>query len=284
LNKRIRFLIFALVLLLVVGYFASLLPREEGPRGDALTISVLDVGQGDSVFIELPGGETVLIDAGEGKYADGIISYINSAGYSTLNYVVATHPHADHIGGMAKVLRAFDVVNVYMPKLSHTTVTFEKLLDTIEQKGLTIKTAKAGVVCFESEELRVEFIAPVADSYKNLNNSSAVMLLSYGGRRFVFMGDAETEAERDIMDNTSNLNVDWIKLGHHGSGTSSGDEFLRWLSPSFAVISVGKGNDYHHPAKNTLKKLRDQGIQIWRTDEDGAVVFSCDGYEIFSPD
>ncbi|MCL2434261.1 MAG: MBL fold metallo-hydrolase [Clostridia bacterium] len=246
----------------------------------ALIITVLDVGQGDSIFIVLPSRETLLIDAGESRYADGIIKHIKDAGFTTLNYVVATHPHADHIGGMAKVVEAFDVKNIYMPNVSHTTVSFEKLLDAIDAKDLTIKTAKARNVLLSNDYIQIEFIAPISDEYKNLNNYSAVLLITFNNKRFLLMGDAEVESEAEILQNYSDIKADWIKIGHHGSVTATSDDFINAVNPSFAAICVGKGNNYKHPSELILERLANLNCGVWRTDENGAVTFQSDGYTI----
>ena len=245
-----------------------------------LKISYLDVGQGDSIFIILPNGETVLIDAGEKKNSSDIIQYIHDSGKNALDYVIATHPHADHIGGMAEVLKAFDTKNVYMPKVEHTTVTFENLLDTIEGKGLIIQTAKAGETLFDFGNMKAEFIAPGKDSYSNLNNYSAVFMLTYNNRHFLFMGDAEQEVEMEILASSYNITADVLKVGHHGSHTSSIRRFVEAVNPSVAVISSGKNNSYGHPAHDTIIMLNEFNINIWRTDESGIAVVVCDGENI----
>jgi len=245
-------------------------PVEE--EKSALQITYLDVGQGDCTFIKLPNGETMLIDAGNQRDGQRIIQYIQSQDAAALDYVISTHPHADHIGGMAEVIRAFDVKNVYMPKQSHTSETFENLLDTIAEKDLTIQTAKAGKVLFDEGSLKAEFLAPVGEGYYNLNNYSAVLKLAYNDKYFLFMGDAEQEVENELLESGQDLSADVLKVGHHGSDTSSGKGFLEAVRPSFAVISVGTGNSYGHPDAVTLSALQELGADIWRTDEKGTVV------------
>lgn len=242
-----------------------------------LAVHFLDVGQGDSEFIELPDGKTMLIDAGESEYGDTIVNYIKGLGYKKIDYLVATHPHADHIGGMAKVVQSFSIGSVYMPNATTTTQTYSSLLTAIKSAGLTITTAKAGVNMFNSNGLTVDIIAPVGTSYDDLNNCSAVIKLSYKNNSFLFMGDAEELSENQI---TANVNADVLKVGHHGSSSSTGLAFLSKVSPKYAVISVGAGNDYGHPAQTTLDKLSGIGAIIYRTDKDGTVVFKSDGTNI----
>lgn len=249
------------------------------PEGD-LQISYLDVGQGDCSFLLLPDGTTILIDAGNPENGQEIIQYIQDTGTDTLDYVIATHPHADHIGGMAEVIRAFEVKNVYMPKKSHTSETFENLLNTIEEKGLTIRTAGSGKVLFDDGTLKAEFLAPIGDSYANLNNASAVLMLTYRSNRFLFMGDAEGEVEEKILEGGADISADVLKVGHHGSDTSSTRSFLEAVNPSVGVISVGENNSYGHPDPLTLDTLEDLGVKIWRTDEKGTIVVTSDGETI----
>ena len=249
------------------------------PEGD-LQISYLDVGQGDASFLLLPDGKTILIDAGNPENGQEIIQYIQDTGTDTLDYVIATHPHADHIGGMAEVIQAFDVKNVYMPKKSHTSETFETLLDTIEEKGLAIETARSGKVLIDEGDLKAEFLAPIGDSYADLNNASAVLMLTYRNNRFLFMGDAEGEVEEKILERGYDVSADVLKVGHHGSDTSSTRPFLEAVHPSVGIISVGEGNSYDHPDPLTLDTLEDLGVEVWRTDEKGTIVVTSDGDHI----
>lgn len=245
----------------------------------SLTISYLDVGQGDCSFIVLPNGENILIDAGNQSDGESIIEYIRESGITTLDYVVATHPHADHIGSMAQVISAFEVEKVYMPKKAHTSKTFEDLLDTVKEKGLSITSAKEGAVLFDYGNLKAEFLAPNADSYENLNNYSAVLLLTYGDRRFLFMGDAEAESEAEILARNIDVSADLLKVGHHGSATSSTESFISAVNPSHAVISVGENNSYGHPDPAVLLILQNTAT-VWRTDERGTIIATCDSENI----
>ncbi len=241
----------------------------------SLRVSFIDVGQGDSEFIELPNGETLLIDAGTNETGADVVNYIESLGYSSIDYVVGTHPHEDHIGGLDDVIRTFDVESVYMPKVTADTKTFEDVLDAVAEKGLSINTAKAGVSIVDGEDLSVKMLAPVLDEYDNTNDYSAVIKVVYGDTSFLFTGDAEEYAESLI---TGDVSADVLKVGHHGSSTSTGEAFLERVSPSYAVISCGLGNSYGHPHTETIEKLG--GIPVFRTDEMGTVVAESDGTEI----
>ena len=241
----------------------------------SLRVSFIDVGQGDSEFIELPNGETLLIDAGTNETGADVVSYISSLGYTSIDYVVGTHPHEDHIGGLDDVIRTFDIGSVYMPKVTADTKTFEDVLDAVDEKGLTINTAKAGVTLVDGDGLSVKMLAPVLDEYDNTNDYSAVIRIVYDDTSFIFMGDAEQYAE-DLI--TGDVDSDVLKVGHHGSSTSTGEAFLQRVSPSYAVISCGLGNSYGHPHTETIEKLG--GIPVFRTDEMGTIVATSDGSEI----
>ena len=243
---------------------------------DELVAHFIDVGQGDASFIELPNGDTMLIDAGISSSGDDIIEYIEDLGYSDIDYVVATHPHADHIGGMAEVIDAFEIGSIYMPKAVSTSKTYENLLETIQDKGLSIHTGRAGVEVLNTDDLTILMFAPVQEEYSNLNNYSIVLKITYGDTSFLYTGDAE-----DSLDEiTGDIEADVLKVGHHGSDTSTTSDFLARVNPSYAVISVGEGNSYGHPALSTIELLEGYTSNIYRTDLNGTVVISSDGVNI----
>ena len=245
--------------------------------GAALEVHFIDVGQGDAIFIELPDDETMLIDAGNAENGSQIVNYIKKQGHNTIDYLIATHPHADHIGGMEYVVNNLNIKSVYMPKVQTTTQTYQDLLLAIKNRGLNIKTAKSGVNIIKAGNLAVDIIAPNNDYYDELNNYSAVIKLSYGTNTFLFMGDAQVELENEI---TTDIKADVLKVGHHGSDTSTGKAFLNKVAPKYAVISVGADNDYGHPEETTLDKLKAINAIIYRTDKDGTVVFTSNGTKI----
>lgn len=246
-------------------------------NGDMLVAHFIDVGQGDANFIELPNGETMLIDAGIQSSGDDIIEYIENLGYTDIDYVVSTHPHADHIGGMALVIEAFNVENIYMPKAVSTSKTYENLLETIQNRGLSIKTGRAGVEILNTDDLNIILLAPTKESYTNLNNYSIVLKITYGDVSFVYTGDAEEESLEEI---TGNLKADVLKVGHHGSNTSTTKSFLEQVKPEYAIISVGAKNSYGHPNSSTLELLEEYTNNIYRTDINGTVIIRSDGVNI----
>lgn len=257
----------------------DLITDDSGTKysGNVLSVHFLDVGQGDSTFIEMPDSRTMLIDAGENMHGESIINYITARGCNKIDYLVATHPHSDHIGSMAYIVRSIDIGEIYMPKVSTNTKTFENLLEAISDKGLKIKTAEAGVSIIDEDDFDVDILGPVKIYKSDLNNCSAVIKMTYGDTSYLFLADAEVKELNQIEDD---LFADVLKVGHHGSSTSSTPELLARITPQIAVISVGENNDYGHPHKETLKYLGAIGAEIYRTDEDGTITVSSNGSEI----
>ena len=280
--KKIRIVLLICLCLLVVGCANPFVESDDKTSvstfsGDTLRVNYIDVGQGDSIFIQLPNKETMLIDAGEAYEVDNVINYLNNLGIKKIDYVVGTHPHTDHIGGLEEVINTFDVGSIYMPKVSSNSKTFEDLLTTISNKGLKVKTAKSGVVVLSEDNLKLEFIAPNSDNYSNLNNYSAVLKLTYLDNTFLFMGDAETLSEDEI---TSDVDADVIKVGHHGSDSSSSVEFVKKVSPEYAIIMVGEDNSYNHPYQSIIDRYESVGAKVLRTDLDGNIVCDSDGVDV----
>lgn len=251
--------------------------QQEAAADAALEVHFIDVGQADCALL-VADGHYMVIDGGNNDDADAIVSYLKNQGVKTLDAVVGTHPHEDHIGSLDAIINSFDVEAVYMPKIMHTSQTFEDVLDAIANKGLKIKAPNPGdTISFHG--LPVEFLGPQQE-YGDFNNNSIVLKVTAGERSFLFTGDAEETAEKDILDAGYDLQADVLKVGHHGSSTSTSDAFLQAVSPQYAVISVGTGNKYGHPEKVTLDKLQNIGAEIHRTDMEGTVVCSTDGQNI----
>ena len=252
-----------------------------GSASGTLEVYFFDVGQGDSELIRLPGGENILIDAGTSSTEDELVGELRSLGAETLDLVVATHPHADHIGGMAAVIDAFDVRQVVMPRVSEsdtpTTKTYENLLQSIADKGLTITPAEPGDELLSSGGAVLTVLAPNGKDYGDLNNYSVVLRLTYGEDSFLFTGDAEEESEEEMLSLDWPLTATVLKCGHHGSETSTSPAFLDAVSPQYAVISCGVDNDYGHPDAVTLEKLEAAGAEVFRTDLQGTILASTDG-------
>lgn len=241
-----------------------------------LTVHFIDVGQGDCTFIELPDGSCVLIDAGERNASDDVISYIRSLGYSTIDYVIATHPHADHIGGLIDVLGEFEVGELWAPAVSASTNTFFDFLEAVEDAGLSINVALQGDVIVSSDEwgYSLEVLGPDDDiSGDDLNDYSLILLLTYGDNTVLLAGDAPYEETLQDVDG----HVDVLKVAHHGSYTGTNQSLSELLSPSIAVISYGEGNSYGHPHQVTLDALESVGATIYGTAVNGNVVVTLDG-------
>jgi len=245
-----------------------------------MRVHFIDVGQADSTFIELGNGQTMLIDAGLG--GDDVVKYIRELQYSDIDFVVATHPHDDHIGGMATVLDSFDIGKMYMPRQEHTISAFTNMLDVIENKEIELHEAKAGVNITTSGIIKIDILAPFAESYSNLNNCSAVVKLTYGETVMLFTGDAEQVIETQLLN--SDIDADVLKVGHHGAGSSSAPSFIKAVSPEIAVISCGRDNSYGHPDYETLAILNEVGADIYRTDEQGTIQVTADQHKKITVD
>ncbi|MCM3291812.1 MBL fold metallo-hydrolase [Paenibacillus sp. MER 180] len=247
--------------------------------GSTLQVYYLDVGQGDSTLIKTPKGQHVLIDGGQNGQGENVVSYLKQYGVKELDAVIATHPDADHIGGLDTVIDAIPVKSVYAPRVSHTTKTYKDFLMAVKNRGLKIKAAKAGLE-LPLDGVAAEFLAPVGDYGKDLNAWSAVLKVTYKNTSFIFSGDAEKKSETDMVNSGANLKADVYKVGHHGSDTSTSAEFLKAIHPTYAVISVGKDNKYGHPKDVVLDRLRKSGVKVFRTDEQGTIISISDGKTI----
>jgi competence protein ComEC len=252
-------------------------PGSSQGKSSLLLVHYIDVGQADSILIQV-NNKNMLIDAGNRGDEDVITEYLQKQGVKKLDYVIATHPHEDHIGSMSEIIKKFPITEFYAPKKTNTTKTFENMINALS--GKKIITAKAGVNLNLGDNVKAELLAPISDSYEDLNNYSAVLKLTYGDNKFLFMGDAEKLVENEILAAGSDVSADVIKLGHHGSSTSSSKEFLDKVSPEIAIICVGKDNDYGHPHRETLAELKKRSLTVYRTDIEGTVVLQSDGKAI----
>lgn len=284
-SKKIKIIIIPIIGFIIIATFGILsIPSVSKDKEvdkeyskELLKINVLDVSQADSIFIELPNKETMLIDAGERSSKDTIEAYINNLGYSRIDYLIGTHPHADHIGSMASIINDYEIGNIYMPKALSTSKIYEELLTTINNKNMKVKNTKAGLMIVDEDNLKIKVIAPNSDSYKTLNNYSIVIKITYYDNEFLFMGDAEVLSEKEITDDVS---ADVIKVGHHGSITSSSTDFLNRVQPKYAIISVGENNKYKHPSEDVISRYQDIGATIYRTDLNGNIVITSNGQTI----
>ena len=244
-----------------------------------LQVIFFDVGQADCALVKTA-NHAMLIDAGNLGQDNLVLGYLASYGIKSLDYVVATHPHADHIGAMAAVIRAMDNIGtVLMPDAVSNTRTFENMLDAIEERDVSITIAKPGDT-FTLGDAQIQILAPGSTAYSDLNDFSVVLRVTFGGSVFLFTGDADTKSENEQLASGLQLSADVLKVGHHGSRTSSLQRYLDAVSPSFAVISCGQGNSYGHPHREAMARLTGTGAEIYRTDENGTIIFTTDGTTI----
>jgi len=275
--KRLKKILSYIIIILLVFVYVSMKDGlGEGPVEGSLEIHYIDVGQGDSALIKT-NNHYMLIDGGKRSSREVVLKHLENEGVSRLDYIIGTHPHEDHIGGLAHVIEHVEVGEIIMPDVTTTTKTFENLLDTIASKGLNITKAVSGHK-YRLDEAEFLILAPNSDSYSNLNNYSVAIKLQFGKTSFLFTGDAEALSEREMVENyKAILKADVLKLGHHGSNTSTTEEFLSAVNPDYAVISVGKNNLYNHPDQDVLDMVEKRGIDIFRTDQNGTIIAESDG-------
>ena len=274
-KKRLLGLI--LILFIVLSISAGCQLNESD--GVDLEVHFIDVGQGDAALIK-KGNEFMLIDAGKNVDEKLIVGYLKKHKVKKLQYVIGTHPHEDHIGGLDAVIDNFHIENIIMPNAIATTKTFEDVLDSISKKGLSITKAKSGDI-YNFNGASFAILAPNKEEYSNLNNYSVVVKLTYGANSFLFTGDAEAQSEEEILaKNKRLLKSDVLKVGHHGSVTSTTQDFLDAVNPSVAVISLGAENTYGHPHKEISERLESKKIKTYRTDLHGNIIAISDGQSI----
>lgn len=265
-----RFLQVALLAALILALSGAAVAADE------LRVHFLDVGQGDSELLQFA-GKNILIDAGSEDMGPRVADYLRSHGVTSLDLVVATHPHEDHIGGLLTILREFPVGQVLDSGQVHTTSTFETFLNIIDQKNIPYAVAQRGQTINLDPRLRIEVLSPPQQSLGSLNENSIVLKVTYGSISFLLMGDAGIAAEQNLLASGYVLDSDILKVGHHGSSSASSTSFLQAVSPVVSIIEVGAGNDYGHPSQETLSNLQRVGSKIYRTDLNGNIVVTTDG-------
>lgn len=233
-----------------------------------LKVYFFDVGQADSILI-MNEEQTMLIDAGNNDDGEMLVKSLETLGITKIDYLVGTHPHEDHIGGMDNIIKNFEIGTIYMPKVQTNTKTFEDVLDAVKEKGLTISTPKLNDT-FKVGQAECQVLA-VDNKAKNLNLASIVIQMQFDDMTYLFTGDSEKEVEEKILKANKDIKVNILKVGHHGSDTSSSKKFIQTLAPEISVISVGKDNFYGHPNQEVIERLEEVESKIYRTDEVGNV-------------
>jgi len=293
--RRRRFAASASLALVLVLALSLMAPAGCGPAAPnrpspiiplaQLELHFIDVGQGDAILIQTPGGRHVLIDAGEAAYGRAVVAYLRKLGVRSLEVIVITHPHSDHIGGVSRVIETFPVGAVYDPGYASTSDAYAKLLDLIERKKIPYHAARSGVAVPIETGLSFTFVAPDGPT-NDANNSSAVIRLAEGGFAALLMGDAERPEEEALLAASGGAGgsglvvAQVLKVGHHGSASGTTDALLDAVKPRYAIISVGAKNEFGHPDPATLKRLQARGIEVFRTDRDGTIVVTWDGAAI----
>lgn len=280
-KRYIKNLQFSLIAILIIANFIlikNIINSNNIINPNDINVSFIDVGQGDSILIQV-NNKVMLIDSGPKSEKERLVKYLDTLNLQTIDYVIATHPHEDHIGNMAYIINKYKVQAFYAPKASSNTSDFENMIESLSRKNLKINILKAGVSSINlGNNTKVEVLAPNLTNYENLNNYSSIIKVTYGKISFLFTGDAESDLEDEVINKSYNLKSDILKVGHHGSSTSTSKEFLSKIDPSIAIISVGEDNTYGHPTKETLNTL--SNIKVYRTDINGTIIISSNGESI----
>ena len=277
------------ILLIIIAIFYSIYEKDidktfglpvtetfkETENTNTLDITYLDVGQADSILIQNK-GHNMLIDAGNNEDGPLLVQYFKEQNITKFDYLITTHPHEDHIGGMDDIINNFDIEKIYMPDVTTTTKTFLDVLEAIEKKNMTYDVPNInqnftlGNTLFQ--------VIYTGNDKKNLNNSSIILKATFKNTSYLFTGDATSEVEKKISN--KNIQATVLKVGHHGSKYSTTTDFLNKVNPKYAIISVGKNNSYNHPNQVTINKLKKKNIEIHRTDQEGSIFLKSDGKTI----
>lgn len=277
-----------LILLISIFLIFTLISCHNPPtsiNNDNLQIHFIDVGQGDAVLLTTK-DKNLLIDSGPKEARKDLISYLKDRNINTLDYIILTHPHEDHMGGMAKVISTFNIGKIYSPKITSNSKNYEDFINAIKEKNLKINVIKSGESSINlKDNISITFFSPIENydntPLDNINNYSPIIKIAYLNNSIILTGDAEKEIEQKAIEENFPLKADILKVGHHGSSTSTTEDFLSKVNPKIAVISVGKYNKYGHPNKETLDKLKKKDALIYRTDLEGTIILELDGNSIY---
>lgn len=280
-KKRLTTYFFIIIFVFIILFFDfSFISKKHFNTNNKMLVHYIDVGQGDSILIQV-NNKNLLIDAGPKNNKENLLSYLDSLDLPKLDYIIATHPHEDHIGNMSSIINKYKLGKFYAPKVEHTTSDFEKMVESLITKNLKINVIKTDIDTIDlGEGTKVTILSPFNEEYSNLNDYSPIIKIEYGNNSFLFTGDAEKEIEKELLTKNSNIKADVLKIGHHGSSTSTSAAFLKAVNPDIAVISLGVDNKYGHPHPQTTNLLNSNNTLVYRTDIDGTIVLSSDGIEI----
>ena len=288
-KRRKRKLIISIISIILVSFFYFITnyinPEENNiqerktipvTKGETLEVSFIDVGQADSILIENE-GHYMLVDAGNNEDGEKLVTYFKEQNINTFDYVVGTHPHEDHIGGLDDIINNFKINNFYMPDVITTTLTFEEVLDALENNNVNLTIPKEND-SFSLGEANIEVLHVGDESESDLNNTSIILKVTYQNISFLLTGDAESKIINEL--DPSDLKTTVLKLGHHGSITSTNETILEKASPQVAIISAGVNNQYGHPHQEVLNLLQQNNIKTYRTDQDGTIIVTTDGVNL----
>ena len=293
-NKLLKALA-SIIIVIVASFFgvniSDILPNDDANTNHEhnvvqqvdrkLMLHMIDVGQADC-FLLVQGEETALVDCGTRSSGKDAVEYLKSMGIARLDYVFGTHPHDDHMGGMYDIITNFDVGKVVVPEVENGEITanwYIKLVKELKTGNYEIEYPELGSV-YKLGDATMKVIGPINDANGNTNNYSTVLKVSFGEMDIIMTGDAETEVEEDILNTGENIDAEILKVGHHGSDTSTCDEFLDAIDPDYALISCKVGNKYEHPIKVTMEKLEERNIDVYRTDESDTIVAEITSNEV----
>lgn len=269
--------LFAIILLLCLLLTGCTAPSTQ-QTVDQFVVHFIDVGQADCALLEY-NGQFVLIDGGYPESGPAVVEYLQEQGVEELALVVATHLHGDHLGGLPTVLSVFPTQRIWCSSRTYYSNTYDQFCYYADQQDVIIENPMIGEKLLLGD-VQLQLLGPISKDYVDLNNTSLVIMATYENNKFLFTGDMRWEAEKELVEAGTDLKADVLKVGHHGSYTSSSYLFLREVMPEFAVISCGRNNEYGHPHTEPMSRLRDAGITIYRTDQMGTIIATSDGENI----
>ncbi|WP_408009455.1 ComEC/Rec2 family competence protein [Pseudalkalibacillus sp. A8] len=268
-------------LLIVILMLIVLFPQPaEALWKTNLEMHVIDVGQADSIYIELSNGKNILIDSGDEHDGPKVVSYLQKRGIEEIDYLIASHPHHDHIGSMDAIFESFEIDRIYMPSVKYHTTYYKRLMRLVDEFGVEQIEAKTGVKEKLARNIKMEFLAPLRKKYKSLNDHSAVLKIDHGKKSILLMADAGMASENEVVKRLDDEKIDVLKVAHHGANTGTSNGLLKKANPDFAVISVGRKNKYGYPSKEVLKRLKTHNVQVFRTDKLGTIIMKSDGKSV----